>query len=129
MSVQASATMPEERLVTDLIAAWDTHDLDLAAAFYAANYVGSDVAQPQQGREGVRRMLARYFQALPDVRFTLEELIVEDDRAAVIWTARGTHLGTLMNIPARSAGRPTSGTWPACCGRSACCRSCEMSKK
>ncbi len=102
MSVQASATMPEERFVADLIAAWNTHDLDLASAFFAADYVGSDVAQaqPQHGREGIRRMLARYFQALPDVRFTLEELIVERGRAAVIWTARGTHLGPLMNIPA-----------------------------
>jgi steroid delta-isomerase-like uncharacterized protein len=43
--------------------------------------------------------LARYFAALPDVRFTLEDVISEGDRMCLIWTARGTHLGALMNIP------------------------------
>ncbi|MBK6434109.1 ester cyclase [Candidatus Amarolinea dominans] len=102
MSVQASATMPGERLVTDLIAAWNTHDLDLAAAFFAPDCVNNDVAlaQPQQGRAGIRRALAGYFQAIPDVTFTLSDLIVAGERAVALWTARGTHLGTLMNIPA-----------------------------
>lgn len=108
MSVQASATMPDERLVTDLIAAWNTHDLDQAAAFFAPDYIGNDVAQaqPQHGRNDIRQALALYFQALPDVHFTLEDLVVEHGRAAVIWTAHGTHLGTLMNIPA--SGRNVS---------------------
>ena len=93
---------PDERLVTDLIAAWNTHDLDRASAFFATDYIGDDVAlaQPQQGRAGFRRALALYFQALPDVRFALEDLVVEGDRAVAVWTARGTHRGTLMNIPA-----------------------------
>ena len=99
---------PEERLVTDLISAWNTHDLDLAAAFFAADYLGDDVAlaQPQEGRAGIRRALGIYFQALPDVHFTLEDLVVKGDRAVAIWTARGTHRDTLMNIPA--SGRRVS---------------------
>ena len=93
---------PDERLVMELIAAWNTHDLDLASAFFAADYLGDDVAlaQPQQGRAGIRQALALYFQALPDVHFALEDQVVEGDRAVAIWTARGTHRGTLMNIPA-----------------------------
>jgi steroid delta-isomerase-like uncharacterized protein len=91
-----------EQLIADLIAAWNTHDLDQATVFFAAEYVGSDVAQvePQHGREGIRRALARYFAALPDVRFTLDDLVIARERAVVVWTARGTHLGALMNIPA-----------------------------
>lgn len=90
-----------EQLIADLIAAWNTHDLDQATAPFAAEYEGSDVAQaePQHGRDGIRRWLARYFQALPDVRLTLDDLVVADERAAVVWTARGTHLGAWMNIP------------------------------
>jgi steroid delta-isomerase-like uncharacterized protein len=96
-----TAAKAAERLIADLIAAWNTHDLDLATAFFAADYEGGDVAQAerQRGRAGIRRSLARYFEALPDVRFTLDDLIVEGDRTSVIWTARGTHLGALMNIP------------------------------
>jgi steroid delta-isomerase-like uncharacterized protein len=90
------------QLIADLIAAWNTHDLDQATAFFAANYEGLDVAQaaPQIGRTGIRAALARYFEALPDVRFTLDDLVVAGERAVAVWTARGTHLGTLMNIPA-----------------------------
>jgi steroid delta-isomerase-like uncharacterized protein len=94
-------TRAEEQLIVDLIAAWNTHDLDQATAFFAADYEGSDVAQaePQHGRTGIRQALARYFEALPDVRFTLDDLVVAGERAVVIWTAHGTHLGALMSIP------------------------------
>lgn len=88
--------------VADLFAAWNTHDLDRVLAFYAPDYEGQDVAQEgtQYGQEGMRQTLARYFQALPDVRFGVDDLIVDGQRAAVIWTAQGTHLGSLMQIPA-----------------------------
>ena len=95
------STLPEQT-IADLIAAWNTHDLDLASAFFTPDYIGNDVAQaqPQHGRDGIRQALAIYFQALPDVRFALEDLVVGGDRAVAVWTARGTHRGTLMNIPA-----------------------------
>jgi len=90
-----------EQLITNLIAAWNTHDLDRATAFFAADYEGSDVAQAerQHGRTGIRQSLARYFQAIPDVRFALADLVVAGERAVAVWTATGTHLGALMNIP------------------------------
>ena len=89
-------------LVADLLAAWNAHDPERAAALFAADYEGSDVAQaePQHGREGIQAALARYFRALPDIRFSANELIVQGERAVLIWTAEGTHLGALMNIPA-----------------------------
>jgi steroid delta-isomerase-like uncharacterized protein len=37
--------------------------------------------------------------ALPDVRFTIDDLVLEGERAVILWTARGTHRGSLMNIP------------------------------
>jgi steroid delta-isomerase-like uncharacterized protein len=91
-----------EQLIADLIAAWNTHDLDQATAFFAADYEGNDVAQaePQRGRAGIRQALARYFAAIPDVRFSLDDLVVAGERAVVVWRAHGTHLGALMNIPA-----------------------------
>ncbi len=90
-----------EQLIADLIAAWNTHDLDRATALFAADYEGSDVAQlePQHGHEGIRRTLTRYFEALPDVHFILDDLVVAGERVVAVWTARGTHLGVLMNIP------------------------------
>lgn len=100
-ALPADHTSPE-RLVADLLTAWNAHDLDQATAFFAVDYLGSDVAQaePQHGREGMRQMLALYFQALPDLRFTADELVVQGERAVLIWTAHGTHRGALLNIPA-----------------------------
>src|SRR3954454_9835287 len=71
-----------EQLIADLIAAWNTHDLDQVTAFFAADYEGRDVAQvePQHGRAGIRWALARYLHAVPDVRFVLDDLVVASDR-------------------------------------------------
>jgi steroid delta-isomerase-like uncharacterized protein len=97
----AAGANPSAQLIADLIAASNAHDLDQATAFFAADYEGCDVAQvePQHGRTGIRCALARYFEALPDVRFDLDDLVVTSDRAVAVWTATGTHLGALMNIP------------------------------
>ncbi len=89
------------RLVTDLLDAWNAHELDRIAAFYAPEYEGVDVAYPtpRRGREEIRQTMALYLQAFPDLRFTVESLIVQDNRAALAWIGRGTHLGRIMNIP------------------------------
>ena len=44
-------------------------------------------------------MLTTYLTAFPDLQFTTESTVVEDNRAAMIWIANGTHRGRLMNIP------------------------------
>jgi steroid delta-isomerase-like uncharacterized protein len=97
-----------QRFIAELLVAWNEHDLDQIAAFYAEDNEGIDVAQEsaQYGLDGVRQMLGGHFHALPDLRFVQDELIVEGDRAAVVWTAHGTHRGSLMHIPA--SGRPVT---------------------
>jgi steroid delta-isomerase-like uncharacterized protein len=52
-----------------------------------------------RGPQGMHQTLARYWRAFPDLRFTVEETVVQGNRIAQIWTARGTHWGPLMNIP------------------------------
>ena len=88
-------------LVTQLLAAWNAHDIDQAVALYDAKYEGIDIgeATPQYGQQGVRETLERYFSAFPDLHFTPEEVVIQDNRIVVTWTAQGTHRGKLMNIP------------------------------
>jgi steroid delta-isomerase-like uncharacterized protein len=90
-----------QQFVNELFAAWNSHDAEQAVKFYAPNYIGEDVAQanPQRGTDGIRSLLASYMKALPDFNFTPEETIVDGNRVAVMWSVRGTHQGTLMNIP------------------------------
>jgi steroid delta-isomerase-like uncharacterized protein len=50
------------------------------------------------GLEGLKQrveMLRSAFQP----RFTLEDIIVEEDKVVVRWTNRGTHVGAFMGIP------------------------------
>ena len=95
------------QFVTELLEAWNAHDPERVAAFYAQTYEGTDVgeASPLRGPEAVRQMVIRYLRAFPDLKFTQEEIIVQGQRAALVWKARGTHRGPLMNIPATN--RPT----------------------
>jgi steroid delta-isomerase-like uncharacterized protein len=87
--------------ITQLLAAWNVHDPDRAAAFYAPDYEGFDVGQagPQRGPQGARQALVRYLRAFPDLHLTQGTTIIEGKQVALAWTARGTHQGKLMNIP------------------------------
>ncbi len=90
-----------ERILADLTQAFNAHDAERVAGYYAKDYTGFDVSRagPHQGREGVLRMLGEYFAAFPDLEFQLEETIIDSDRIVRVWTANGTHQGSVMNIP------------------------------
>jgi len=89
------------QLVEDLLDAWNAHDTRRIESFYAEKYEGVDVgqAEPQRGQQGVSESMDRYFQAFPDLRFVVEDVVVEGDRAVLVWMAHGTHGGKLMSIP------------------------------
>ncbi len=93
---------PNRELVTDLAQAYKLQDLQQAARLCAPDYEGIDVgrAQPQHGPDGMRAALEDYMQAFPDLEVRLEDTIVDVDHVVQVWTATGTHLGQLMNIPA-----------------------------
>jgi steroid delta-isomerase-like uncharacterized protein len=89
------------QVVAELLQAWNAHDVERIVALHAPDYEGMDVAWPgpRRGRDGVRRGWGRYLAAFPDLQFAAETVIVQGNRAAVSWTALGTHRGALMNIP------------------------------
>ena len=93
-------------LIAELLEAWNAHDVEGVAALHAPDYEGVDVgeATPQHGPEGIRQSLARYLLAFPDLHLTIEEPVAAGDRVVLTWTARGTHRGTLMHIPATGRG-------------------------
>lgn len=94
--------------IAELLEAWNSRNPERVAGWYTEDCYGMDVAiaVPQIGREGVRRMFEAYWHAFPDLEITSDEVVAEDDRVALIWTARGTHKGSIMNIPA--TGRAVS---------------------
>lgn len=51
-------------------------------------------AQP----EGVELFVSEFLSSFPDLRHTIEEMIAEDDRVAVRFSAEGTHSGHWMHF-------------------------------
>jgi predicted ester cyclase len=88
------------RVVLDVLAAWNAHDVERLASYYAPHYHGIDVGQArvQHGRHDLARSATALLAALPDVQFE-GETIVEGERAVLIWLMRGTHRAPLMRIP------------------------------
>lgn len=71
---------------------------DLAAAdTYFAEDFANRAMPPEwpRGPEGVRQAVMMLRRGFPDLRYTIEEVIVEGETIAARWTARGTQTGEL----------------------------------
>ena|ERR1700687_3526044 len=52
------------------------------------------------GPEGYRRQVTRFLLAFPDLRFTIDDVVAEEEKLVVSWNISGTHQGEFMGIPA-----------------------------
>jgi steroid delta-isomerase-like uncharacterized protein len=76
-------------------------DLDVVDEVLGANYVAHGLAAGlPPGRDSFKHFVSVYRTAFPDVHFTIEDQIAEENKVVTRWTARGTHKGDLMGIPA-----------------------------
>ncbi len=55
--------------------------------------------EPMRGPAGYLAIIAMMRGGFPDIQWTLEEIIAEDDRVAARFTMRGTHQGTFFGVP------------------------------
>ncbi len=87
------------RAVFDAFNGGDPAELDDVVAPHAIDH---DPYNPfaEEGREGLKKIIAMYRTAFPDLRFTIEDQIAEGDRVVTRWVGRGTHEGDLMGASA-----------------------------
>ena len=96
--------MPSDHQLADrYVEMINTHDPDAVDRFVAEDYVNHN-AFVADGREANRQFWTIFFAGLPDVRVTMEDLVVSGDRVVGRFVYRGTHTGDLMGIPA--TGKP-----------------------
>ncbi len=81
----------------------NTHEPDLVDRFVAETYRNHNAFVPD-GREGNRQFWTAFFNALPDLSATMEDLVISGDRVVGRFVYRGTHTGEFMGIPA--SGNP-----------------------
>lgn len=77
-------------------------DPEPADDLFAPGYVLHDPSftLDVHGLAGVRRYIAAYRTAFPDIRFAVEDQISEGETVATRWTARGTHGDEFLGIAA-----------------------------
>lgn len=79
---------------------WSDGKLDLVDELFSPAYVGhpSEREEPVQGPGGVTDYVGRLREGIPDLAVTVEDQLVDGNKVATRWTARGTHGGELMGI-------------------------------
>ena len=101
-----------KKVVEDFIQALFTRgELEAVDEYLAPEFVDHNPTIPGQtgDRESMRSAGALFRAAFPDWRSTVEDLIAADDMVVERFTARGTHQGELMHIPATGRAVALSG--------------------
>lgn len=61
------------------------------------------------GPAGFRQFYDMLRTSFPDLHYSVQQLIAEDDKVVVHWTWHGTHQGEFFNIPATGRDATTTG--------------------
>ena len=57
-------------------------------------------SEPLQGPKGYLMIIAMMRGGFPDIQWTIEDMITENNKVAVRFTMRGTHKGVFFGVPA-----------------------------
>jgi len=87
-----------EEVLHAIYEAINTGNLALLDKVVAPDYV--EHSEGFQGIEPFRQQITAFRAAFPDLRVTIEELLIAGDRFASRTTVTGTHTGDLMGMPA-----------------------------
>jgi steroid delta-isomerase-like uncharacterized protein len=80
---------------------FNKHNPDAVDEFFAPDCVSHNTPPGMPNdREGLKALVAMYVGAFPDLKVTSDFQLAEGDKVVMRWTARGTHSGELMGIPA-----------------------------
>ena len=80
-----------------------TEFINTASETLAAELISPDAifhvpgrSEPMRGPAGYLAIIRMMRGGFPDIQWTLEEMVAEDDKVAARFTMRGTHLGTFF---------------------------------
>ena len=87
-----------EEILHGIYDAINTGDLTLLEKSVAPGYV--EHSEGFQGVEPFKQQVAAFRAAFPDLRVTIEDVLIDGDRFASRTTVTGTNTGDLMGMPA-----------------------------
>ncbi len=82
---------------------WHEGNLDSIPKYIASGYIRHtnhmrDGGREVRGLDGARQSIAALRTSFPDIHFTSEDVLVDEDKVVVRWTASGTHRGEFMGL-------------------------------
>ena len=90
-----------EDLIQKYVRTWDARaEEGLVEEVMAPDVIDHNPVGTADGVAGVKRDIATYHAAFPDLALTCEDSVVGENRVAVRWSAAGTHEGDGLGLPA-----------------------------
>jgi steroid delta-isomerase-like uncharacterized protein len=78
------------------------HDVSFVEQLFTGDIAFHDPAilpnGQANGHDEVKRFFSTFFKAFPDVHFTIEDMLAENDRVAVRFTWTGTHQASFLGV-------------------------------
>ena len=106
-AIQVNRTEKNKEIVRRFVKeVWNDGRLDVADDVLAANYIehpstpDSSKKDEPHGPDVMKRFVQMFRGAFPDMIFTIEHMVAEDDKVAIHLVGRGTHQGELHGLPA-----------------------------
>jgi steroid delta-isomerase-like uncharacterized protein len=81
---------------------WNQRKLELINEIISPSHAlqAPTVAGSAVGPEVYKRQFLGMLEGYPDLQWTVEDLIAEEDKVVACWTMSGTHKGEYMGVPA-----------------------------
>jgi steroid delta-isomerase-like uncharacterized protein len=113
MPTQNTSAQDNKQIVRRLIEeAWNQGKTEVVSELLANNCRFHDEVFPHltTGAENLRRHIESCRVGFPDLKFSIDDTIAERDEVVVHWTARGTHKGQFLGMPATNKKAAVTGT-------------------
>lgn len=80
---------------------WNERKLEVVDQLLSQSHAltSPHISGPTVGPAAYKKQLAVFASAFPDLRFTVEDTVCEQDKIAASWTLTGTHKGEFLGIP------------------------------
>src|SRR5467141_1597213 len=81
---------------------WNERKLEVVNELISPSHAlqGPNIFGSSIGPEAYKRQVSRFLEGYPDLRWTIENTIAEEDKVVACWTISGTHKGDYMGVPA-----------------------------
>jgi steroid delta-isomerase-like uncharacterized protein len=106
----AMSVASNKDLVRRMTDAFNTGDVAIVDELLSAEPDGRDGPGVPKTSTDLKRKIGAVRKAFPDLRYTIDRLVAEDDAVAFRWTMTGTHLGPLLRHPPTGQAIEHSGT-------------------